>query len=475
VRHEEHPAELGAVRVEGGQPRLAQPRGEHHQACGVPLLSRPLERREGPHLHRVGLGGRGRGLGGGLELHGGAAVHGGLAAGAVLGEPVGGEGLRLGGGEEGGEGLGYRAEAVRVRPAGQAAVPLDAAPERRGRQVRAPHVRHPAPVPRAAEVRFGVEARAPAGLEDLELHLGAVRLGEVQESLERVRVRHVQVVPREEPQGAPSPEEVREVPVHLLHPAALDEGHGDVHGPRRVQVRAEGGPERVCASLGEVGEGLGAWGGGLGRGGGGGGGRAREEVVALARDDVPHAAPWVRDVPLPARDDVHVEVMDGLPGRGPGVQADVEVLGVTVLAPDVLAGHQRSLGELRALGGRRVEPGGDVPLRHQERVPGRHRERVPEPERQRAHVEELVRPRVAEGAGRVGAHGEGTCEPGRRVTVRRPGRPAWVQGAQRQARTGRRARQCRWHTGQRCSYQGRIVGALGLGASVGPRSLRAGE
>ena len=52
------------------------------------------------------------------------------------------------------------------------------------------------------------------------------------------------------------------------------------------------------------------------------------EVVALAGDDVADAAAWVGDVAGVARDEVDVEVEDGLAGGFADVDADVEAVGV---------------------------------------------------------------------------------------------------------------------------------------------------
>lgn len=91
------------------------------------------------------------------------------------------------------------------------------------------------------------------------------------------------------------------------------------------------------------------------------------EVVVPWWDDVPDAAAGFVHVAEKARDDVHVEVHHGLPRRHPRVEADVVAVGMqrrVELPADLV--DERHQGVL--LGQGRVEPGGDVPSREDERV-----------------------------------------------------------------------------------------------------------
>jgi hypothetical protein len=51
--------------------------------------------------------------------------------------------------------------------------------------------------------------------------------------------------------------------------------------------------------------------------------RRRVEVVAEFRDDMSHASTWVGHVSVEPRDDVDVEVVNGLSGCCAGVESDV--------------------------------------------------------------------------------------------------------------------------------------------------------
>lgn len=148
-----------------------------------------------------------------------------------------------------------------------------------------------------------------------------------------------------------------------------------------------------------------------------------------------NAAARVGDVAGHPRDDVHVQVRDGLPRRGADVDADVEAVG-RVGADDGFARGDGGLHQLGALGGRGLEPGCDVPPRRQQRVTGVHGERVPEADDERARVEHAV---DADGAERAGAsrHRVPTAVADRRRMVSVPSRPAATQAAHRHRGTGR--------------------------------------
>ena len=88
------------------------------------------------------------------------------------------------------------------------------------------------------------------------------------------------------------------------------------------------------------------------------------------------AASWVGHVAEVARDDVDVQVEDGLACRLADVDADVEAVGPVALLDDGLCFVDGS-SESGLLVLRGLEPGGDVPPRDDEEVAGRDGEGVP--------------------------------------------------------------------------------------------------
>ncbi len=90
-------------------------------------------------------------------------------------------------------------------------------------------------------------------------------------------------------------------------------------------------------------------------------------------------AAWIRHVTAPARNDVDVQVRDGLPGGVTQVDADVEAIGTPLRADDATDCLDRT-EERSAFLGRRIEPGGDVPIRNDQRVALGNREAIPERE-----------------------------------------------------------------------------------------------
>jgi hypothetical protein len=184
-------------------------------------------------------------------------------------------------------------------------------------------------------------------------------------------------------------------------------------------------------------------------------------VAALAGDDVPDAAPWVGYVAAVARDEVDVQVEDGLACGFADVDADVEAVGV------VAAGEELSaLVDGGCYGGsllcRGVEPGRDVPPRDDQQVAFAHGEGIPEGPREPVFEGDPFLGGEAEGAGRGRRHRLGSDLAARRVISSLPSRPAATQAAQRQALTGRRPTRLDWQTGHQWSYK--VCGAaLGLG------------
>ena len=173
----------------------------------------------------------------------------------------------------------------------------------------------------------------------------------VHERLERGDLRDAEVVAREQPDRRVTPQRLLEAGAEAVEAALLHEGgdDGDVGGPgeEREDVPGEGvvGAGRERAGL--------------------------SEVVPLAGDHVPDAAARVVHVAAVARDDVHVQMHDRLARGLPRVEADVVAVGpgrelAVELGFDLVDGvEQRAL---LLSGG--VEPGGDVPLGHDEGVAG---------------------------------------------------------------------------------------------------------
>ncbi len=217
--------------------------------------------------------------------------------------------------------------------------------------------------------------------------------------------------------------------------ARHDEADGDVGGRGFRELLAEVGEEGVVLAPGdEAGGGCGAFG----------------QVVALAGDDVPHTATGVGDVVLVARDQVDVEMEDGLPRGFADVDADVVAVGV-VAAGDQVSAAIEAGGDCRALVGGGVEPGRDVPARNDEEVARVHREGVPEGPREAVFEGDAVLGGEAEGALGGCGHGAVVCLFVLRVISSVPSRPAATQAAQRQAFTGRRACRLDWQTGHQWS------------------------
>jgi hypothetical protein len=172
--------------------------------------------------------------------------------------------------------------------------------------------------------------------------------------------------------------------------------------------------------------------------------------AALARNDVAHAAAGVGDVSPVPRDEVDVEVEDGLASGLADVDADVEAVGVVATRQEI-PGTVDGCGDRCLLVLARVEPGRDVPSGDDEEMAFADREGVPEGPRQAVFEGDPVAGGGAERAiggcrhrGRVGCFVL-------RVISSRPSRPAATHTAQRQLCTGRRPSRLDWQTGHQCS------------------------
>ena len=98
---------------------------------------------------------------------------------------------------------------------------------------------------------------------------------------------------------------------------------------------------------------------------------------------MPHTATRVRDVTVPARDDVHVQVRDGLARGGAGVEAHIPAVGGRRQLALEQSLHLCDQVEDRALFFKRdLEPRGDHAPRNHEGVPTGHREAIRDGKRQ---------------------------------------------------------------------------------------------
>ena len=209
--------------------------------------------------------------------------------------------------------------------------------------------------------------RQPLHLDDagverpaLAIVVGLGRLLPVQERLERVGLRDVQVVAGDHANARAAADRRIDREPDPLEPRLLNERRHDRDLRRPVEEREHVTRERILLATG-------------------GERRHLAQVVALARHDVTHAAARVVHVAAKPRDHVHVQVHHGLARRRPGVEPDVVAVRRELLVePPLHLGDQRQHGALLVLGG--AEPVRRHPPGHDQRVPGRHRKAIAERE-----------------------------------------------------------------------------------------------
>ena len=227
--HEEHAPILRPVRVEGGEPGLPEAGCEDDETRGIALGPRPFESGERLSLHLVRFGRRRQRLRN--QLDGSSQLRG--PPGAVPGHPCRVEGCRVRVTEERLEGRNDRAEACAVSGRDDAVVPLDAASQRQLRQIGAADEGDAVPVGQVQDVGLRMEALA-GGLEDAELHR-AHRLaregGQVEQTTERVRLGHVEVVAGQHAEVSTAPHDVLEM--------LVDRSPGPARARRRPRCRLE--------------------------------------------------------------------------------------------------------------------------------------------------------------------------------------------------------------------------------------------
>ncbi len=242
--------------------------------------------------------------------------------------------------------------------------PLDARLEPAAAEVRAADepVAHLRSFSGGEEVGLGVEAGA-VGDEQAHLQAGKGRLVDEQ-AAQGDRFGDVEVVAGEQaepPAGAGQQRDERLVddPQPRCHDEA--DRQADLVHVRVGERVGEGGTQRPAGSV--VQRALGG-----------------SEVVAAPRDDVAHPATRVAHVAVVARDHVEVQVIDGLPGRGSGVETDVVAVGSGHPLVELVLDLSDQVHERGALGVRRGPPVRDDSTRHGQRVPGGDGETVVERE-----------------------------------------------------------------------------------------------
>jgi hypothetical protein len=351
VGDEQDPAELGPSAVEGGDPGLAESGGHHHQAGSEAVETGGLERLEGSTLDGAG---RGR-LDRWLDLHADRHHHllGGTPLGSVPQEPLGAEGLATRVAPQPLEGLEHRGHLIHADgpfdPTGQPGLAQVVAADEACRH---------SVVRRPEQVRLGMEAGGVV-VEDAGLQrAGCATVGQVEQPGQGVGVGDLEVVGREDPETGATIEGIgqrleQHVQARPHHEADDEVDSIELRSPEPAQqlqlqqaVLAVDETDLPAA-----------------------GGRALGQVVPLRGDHVAHPSPGVGHVTGVARDDVDVEVLDGLPCGRSGVEADVVAIGATFgveSLPDLVDERH----EVRALLGGRFPPRRNQPAGDDQRVAG---------------------------------------------------------------------------------------------------------
>ena len=239
----------------------------------------------------------------------------------------------------------------------------------------------------------------------------------------------VQVIAREDAEAPTAPQEVAQVLPDEAHSAPEDERDREIGAKRPVEVAAEVGEQRIGITpdertcVGREADEVEPWG-------------RTGQVIRPMRNDAADPAPRIGNVAVVPRDDVEVKVEDGLPGSLADVDADVET--VRLVLPEDLLPHPINRSENRRLflaGG--IEPGRDMPPRHDQRMTGRDRKSIPKRDHEGIFVEDPIPRRLAEWAGEV--HFDlGSPTRFRLVLVITPLKPASTQARHRIRESRRR-------------------------------------
>ncbi|MDB5439555.1 MAG: hypothetical protein JWM33_1982, partial [Caulobacteraceae bacterium] len=124
------------------------------------------------------------------------------------------------------------------------------------------------------------------------------------------------------------------------------------------------------------------------------------EIVSHGRDDVPNTAARIAYVAGSARNDVNVEVRDGLPRRGPVVIDDIEPVG-GVLPLQQGPATLNSGEERAALGWEEVFPARHMAVGYNKEVASRYRKGVSDCSNLGGAKSDAIRVRSTERTGRV--------------------------------------------------------------------------
>ncbi len=223
-------------------------------------------------------------------------------------------------------------------------------------------------------------------------HCPVVLLHPVQHAAQGAGFGHVEIVAGKQPYLAVADEEIEDERLDLVKSGVGHESDGQIEAGGVGHVRGHGIQQRVLgAAMDHPREG--GWPrrriadfGGL------------RQIVRLPRDDVPDATAWTGNIAAVARDDVHVEMRDGLAGRLTDIDADIVAGGLIPIVDQatrrLYSGEQRG-----SLGVRRVEPVGDVALGDGERVTFRDGKAVPDADDGLIFIENSPRWGTAEWAG----------------------------------------------------------------------------
>ena len=251
--------------------------------------------------------------------------------------------------------------------------PLDAASDTRRAEVVAAHERR-----RDRAVGGGEEVglRVEAGRRIVE-HPGGdclrPHLGQVEQPSQGIGVGDGEVVRGQHPDPGTPVQGIQQATVDLFEPGLHDEADQQVHA---VEPRIAQAPQQVIAQQPILPVDQCIW------------FRHGRQVVALARDDMPHAAARVRHITAVTRDDVDMQVSDSLPGGRAGVEADVIAVGLQLGVEPTLDLVDES-EDVRPLIVSSLPPGSDHASRHHEGMSRADREAIGNDERGMVRCEPL--------------------------------------------------------------------------------------
>ncbi len=206
---------------------------------------------------------------------------------------------------------------------------------------------------------LGMEGACPGFLKFPEAGLELAALlargdGPSVECAERVGIGDEEVIAGQEPDVCAARKGFKEGGSDQFETGGLDKGGEDVGGTGLGEPPPELVPERGLSG-GEPER--------------RGGRRFWSEIVGLGRDHMANAAPGIGDVAGIPRDDMDMDMGDGLAGGGAGIEPDVVAVGFGGEGGvEVVFDGVDEIEEGGLFGGSGVEPGGDEPARDDEGV-----------------------------------------------------------------------------------------------------------